>query len=209
MFSYYDREHHHHHHRRQYAPVLVTGPGETPISPEEALLHCRIDAEDDDSLVEGLIDAATANLDGWFGRLGQCLITQTWLQHYNRFEYHLYLPLDPVQSISGVTYLDTNNVEQTVANTNYQLLHDELGPYVQFNWDFAFPDVYQQGPAVSVTYVVGFGTAEDVPQAIKQAMFLMIATWYKNRESVLDGFRIELLPGGVDALLMPFTRPRF
>ena len=199
-------------HNRMYRPVLVTGPAETPVTNEEAMLHLRVDNPDaEDPLVDGLIDGATAYLDAWQGRLGgRCLVTQTWLQHYDCFARRLRLPLDPVQSISSVTYLDANNATQTVSSSNYQLLTDALGPFVCFNSTYTFPtSLYTEPPLVAVTYVAGYGDADEVPAAIKQAMLLLIANWYKNREAVLDGYRVELLPGGVEALLAPFTRAKF
>jgi uncharacterized phiE125 gp8 family phage protein len=197
------------HQRRNYRPILVTAPTETPITSEEAVLHLRIDTDDEDSLVDGLIDAAVAYLDGWTGRLGKCLVTQTWKQQYDLFAQRMRLPLDPVQSIASVKYQDINNATQTISSSNYQLLIDERGPYVEFNYNYTLPITYAQEPPIVIQFVVGYGSADQVPNALKQAMLLLIANWYKNREAVLDGYRVELLPGGVEALLAPFTRPKF
>lgn len=62
------------------APVRVTPPAEPPVSLEEAKAHLRVDFGDDDLYVAGLIEAATAHLDGWSGILGRALVTQTWRQ---------------------------------------------------------------------------------------------------------------------------------
>lgn len=59
-------------------PVLVTAPVATAISLAEAKAHLRIDHADDDAMIEALIAAATAHLDGWRGVLGRCIMSQTW-----------------------------------------------------------------------------------------------------------------------------------
>ena len=63
-----------------HRPVLVTPPAETPVSRTEAKAHLRVDGTGDDDLIDGLIDAAVAHLDGYTGILGRCMVTQTWRQ---------------------------------------------------------------------------------------------------------------------------------
>ena len=54
--------------------------------------------------------------------------------------------------------------------------------------------------AVQITYQAGYGAAEDVPDAIKQAMYLLIGDMFENRLT-------EARPmfNTVDALLAPFS----
>jgi uncharacterized phiE125 gp8 family phage protein len=56
---------------------------------------------------------------------------------------------------------------------------------------------------VTITYVAGYADVAHVPQSIKQAMLLLLATWYENREDVVIDRRISSvsLAKGVDALL--------
>ena len=49
-----------------------------------------------------------------------------------------------------------------------------------------------------------YGTADDVPEAIKAAMKLMIGHWYLNRESVQVGNIVTAFPLAVEALLGPY-----
>ena len=60
---------------------------------------------------------------------------------------------------------------------------------------------------VRVRYVAGYGAAgSNVPQAIRQAILLVIGSLYENREDVLvaQGVSIGVLPFGVVALLAPY-----
>lgn len=192
-----------------YRPVLITAPTATPVSLEEAVAHLRLDAEDEDDLVEGLINAATAYLDGFFGVLGRCLVTQTWRQDFDNFDTRLNLPQFPVASISSVTYLDTAAASQTVAAASYALLHDDHGAYARFDDLFTFPPVVvEHGPRVSVTYVAGTAVA-SVPQAIKQAILLLVGHWYEQRATVNVGNITTELEFTVNALIAPYRRIRF
>lgn len=186
------------------APVLVTPPDDLPLSVAEARQHCRIDGTDDDALVAALIQAATDHLDGWNGILGRCLMTQTWRQDFPGFGCRMRLPLAPVQSVSQVTYYDADNAQQTLASSVYALLTDAVGSYVTLAPNQDWPTTYRRPDAVSVTYVAGYGGATDVPQAIKQAMLLMISHWYENREAATVGVIASSLPMAVDALLTPY-----
>ena len=55
------------------SPVRTVAPTSTPVSLDEAKIHCRVDHTDEDDLITGLIAAATENLDGCGGILGRAL----------------------------------------------------------------------------------------------------------------------------------------
>ena len=193
-----------------YRPVLVTAPTSTPISLTEAKAHLRVEDDDNNATIEALIAAATEHLDGWTGILGRCLVTQTWRQDFDRFNRCLRLPLYPVSAITSVKYDDTADAEQTITNTNYDLLDDDLGAYVRFKDVYAFPSIHEDRPAVRVAYAAGYANAAAVPAAIRQAMLLMVSHWYENRDAVIVGSsQPTVLPMAVDALLAPFRRIRF
>lgn len=190
-----------------YRPVLVTPPQTTPVSLAEAKAHLRVDHDDDDELITAMIAAATDHVDGWSGVLGRALVTQTWRQDFDCFHACLRLPLAPAVSITAVKYVDPDGVEQTVDSNNYELRSDGDGPYVQFFTTFAAPAISLEGKAVSVTYVAGYGEADDVPAPIRHAMLLMIGHWYDNREAaVVTSGTAQPLPMAVDALLAPYRR---
>lgn len=193
-------------------PVLVTPPAVLPVSLDEAKAHLRIDHNDDDALITGLIGAAVAHLDGWTGVLGRCLVEQTWRQDFERLASCLSLPLGPVISISSVMAGD-----DTVDRTSYSLKTDAGG-----RSRVEFSGVLVSGP-VSVTYKAGYATIPDVPavpgegeepgtpaipvqstvpDALKIAIILHITMIYEalkpeERESYQRAF---------DALIAPYRR---
>ena len=59
--------------------------------------------------------------------------------------------------------------------------------------------------AVTLTMVAGYGAAADVPYSIRQAILLMVAHWFVNREAA-SPVSLKELPLGVAALLSPYRR---
>lgn len=185
-----------------HAPVLISAPATFPVLLDDAKAHLRVDHEDDDDLIEGLIAAATEHLDGYTGVLGRALVTQTWRQDFCGFSARMGLPLRPVSSIASVTYFDGDNATQALGSTVYGLFADAAGAYVALTPDQAWPSTRSRRDAVSVTYVAGVADTA-VPAPIKQAILLMVGHWYANREAVSEGSMAEV-PMAVDALLRPY-----
>jgi uncharacterized phiE125 gp8 family phage protein len=188
-----------------YAPVRSTAPAVLPISRDEAKSACRVDTTntDEDDLIDGLIEAATSLLDGWSGILGRCLVTQSWQALADDFEQCMRLPL-PAATITSVKVRNAAGQLSTVTSTNYALRRDLRGSYVRFADAYSWPTDLAETQAVTIEFTAGYGAAEDVPSAIRQAIYLLVAHWYANREAVMVDSVAEL-PLGVKALLAPFS----
>jgi uncharacterized phiE125 gp8 family phage protein len=171
------------------SPVLIAPPSETPVSLEEAKLHCRVDSDDEDTLVAALISAATGHLDGVSGTLGRCIMAQTWSQEYEIASGDLVLPLGPVSSVVSVT-------SEAGAFEDYQQLKDGRGPFLRLNSGAAWPS-----GSVTVEFVAG---EDEAPAAIKAAILLHVGTLYLNRESVVVGTNASALPMAYHSLLAPY-----
>lgn len=182
------------------APVRTVAPTDAPVTLAEAKAHCRVDHTDDDTLIQGLIDAATDHIDGYTGTLGRAVMTQTWRQDFACFSDLMRLPLRPVQYYESIAFFDAENGEQSADSDIYGLYSDALGPYMALLPGMTPPATYSRRDAVSVTFVCG---ADEAPAAIKQAVLLMVGHWYENREAVAAGDMREL-PMAVDALLRPY-----
>ncbi len=187
-------------------PVRTVPPSEYPVILAEAKDHLHVDGSESDARIEFLIEAATEKLDGWNGELGRCLITQTWRIDFDRFPSarRLRLPFGPVQSVT-VEYSDSDNTEQTLAGSSYQLLEDALGPLLDLAaTESAWPSTYYRRDAVRITVVAGHGTADDVPDPIKQIILFVVGHWFANREGVVIGQASAELPMGVADLLLNY-----
>jgi len=195
-----------------YRPVQTQAPATKPVTLTEVKAHLDVSYSNKDAQIEAYIAAATAHLDGWTGILGRCLCEQTWRQDFDRFNRVLRLPLAPVIDVDSVAYEDVAGATQTIDEANYELLIDDLGPYVKFLDSFAFPQIHDERPAVHVTYLAGYPTVDGVwsgPADIKHAILLLVRHWFDNPSAVNVGNIVQVMPMAVDALLAKHRRIRF
>ncbi|WP_434565154.1 head-tail connector protein [Thermoanaerobacterium thermosaccharolyticum] len=147
---------------------LVTPPAMEPVTLEEAKLHLRIDGNEEDSLISALIMAARQKCEEYTRR---AFITQTWELALDSASGKVYLPRPPIQTINEVT-LDG----KIVSAENYSLIgQDAFYPKISLN---------AVNPAgLVIRYISGYGSnAADVPQAIRQAILMLVAHLYEARE---------------------------
>lgn len=196
------------------APVRTIAPTLHLWSLEEVKLHLRVDGVEEDDLITSLLAAVTGHLDGWTGILGRCLLTQTWRQDLRAFpcEDRLRLPFGPVTAVSGITYRDTSNVQQTLATSVYAgPFADAIGSYIILQFGQVWPSTYPREDAVAVTFVAGAATAAAVPSEIREAARRMIGDLYENRETVVIGAVPAVIPmsPSVRDLLSPYRTVGF
>lgn len=203
---------------------LVTAPSGDVVADSEVYDHLRLDtagspaAPVDATYVRTLRDVAVAHLDGAEGVLGRALLTQTWRLHLDQFpegswrgwerdlaEVAIVLPLPPLQSVTSISYVDADGQTQTLASSQYQVVNRRQRPsfVVEAVNGSGWPGTEDRPQAVTVTFVAGYGAAADVPAPIRQAILLLTAQWYEQRQPIAVGAIVNTLPFAVDALLEP------
>ncbi len=178
---------------------LSVPPEAEPITLEEAKLHCKVEVDDDDDLIEALITAAREYCEGFQRR---AYITQTWELWLDSFpSTPLTLPLPPLQSVDSIKYYDTDNIE-TEFEEYYVDTNSEPGR-LELNYGESWPTVILRDiNSVCITFTAGYGGAEDVPQKVKQAILLIVSAWYENRENFIStGAMPKDIPLGAASLL--------
>ena len=179
---------------------LVTAATVYPVTLEEAKLHLRVDSNVEDSLITSLIIAATSMVED---KTWRALCTQTWKLSIDANEVKKFIGLTkgPIQSISAVKYFDLNGIQQTMSTGGFQanLLNEPAIIELQ-----SIPQMKAMMNAFEVQFVCGYGVAASVPEAIKEAIKLLIGHYYEHREAVLTTKMTEL-PIGVNALLAPYN----
>lgn len=186
--------------------AIITPAAADPVSLAEAKLFLRVNVTDDDALITALISAAT---DWVQKKTGRQLVTATLQQQWDSFPSVWYPPrivsqatgqrlyfagmtaalltLDrlPVQSVTSVTYYDTNNAQQTVSSATY--FTDLVFNPPRIVPVDAWPSVYLGRPnAVQCTFVAGYGVAGTVPEMLRTAVKMLVSHWYENREPVVS-----------------------
>lgn len=180
---------------------LITPPAEEPITLQEAKLHLRVDSNDDDTLITSLITSAREYCEDFLNR---ALITQTWDLTLDDWpdEDYIKVPLPPLQSVTSVTYYDTDN-NATVMDAADYFVDDQSEPgRVHLAYGESWPSTtLRPANGVVVRFVAGYGNAANVPQKIKQAMLMLIGHWYENREASVTGTVSREVEFAVNSLL--------
>ena len=91
-------------------------------------------------------------------------------------------------AISSVKYIDIDDDEQTIADTNYDnTLSDEYSN-LYFVDNFSFPNLSSQKPQpIIIEFTAGYGSTESsIPGNIKTAMLNHLAILWKNRGDCPD-----------------------
>lgn len=162
-------------------PTLITPPASMPVTLLDVKEHLRVDHDEEDALISGLISAAVAHLDGRAGVLGRCIMPQTWRVSAEAGD--VVLPFPDVTAAS-VDYGDGPVVLDVTATAS--------GPCVTL------------AQAGDVTFTCAM-PAHLLP-AVQVAIKLLVGHWYATRETV--GQSMEALPLAFDALIAPLRRRR-
>lgn len=181
--------------------VAVTPPSPL-VTLEEAKHQLRVDHDEEDSLIQLYIDAASSRLDGPSGILGVAYSTQTWDLFLDEFPSEaIFLGVGPVVYVNSVSYLDSTGDTLIINPSTYTL--DKA--YDSFGWVIPatkWPIAGNYANAVQVRWVAG---QSSVPAQVKQAALLLVAHFYRNRESTTPE-SIKELPMGMYDLLSNVRR---
>lgn len=190
----------------------VLEPASEPLTLAEAKTHLRVDTSDDDEYVNALIVAARNHVESITRR---ALITQTWDLYIDDFpgvDNPIELPKAPLQSVTSIIYVDENGDEQTLNASSYIVSTVGVPGRITPEYELDWPVTREIVDAVRIRFVAGYedsgsspqDLADNVPDAIKHAIKLIISHWYENREPVNIGNIITPLPMAIDALLAPY-----
>jgi len=207
---------------------LITPPTVEPVTLQQAKQQCRVDFPDDDTLITSLIIAARQFCEK---RTNRAFFTQTWIRTLDFFPLYgriegsrspserdswpygtwywdrvtIDLPHNRVQSVTSITYIDSNGEEATLDQASYNLDVTSLPARITPAQGMFWPILNNYIPgSVTITYVAGSygdGTiVNTIPQTIIQAMLLLIDHWYNHRGETTE-LNLKNIPVGADALL--------
>jgi len=183
---------------------LKTAPTATPVSVAEAKTHLRIDSSftADDTYIETLISVATFAAENY---MNLWIMQQSWYLDIDSFPdyFNLLRGQNDDLIINSITYADTDNANQTLAASNYFGDGSMKPARIYFAPDATIPSTYDKPNAVVVDFTVGNRNASDVPAPIRQAILLMVGTYYETRQTVSDRTYKEI-PQSAEFLLMPY-----
>ena len=163
---------------------ITTAPTETPVSIGDLKSHAIIDHTGDDILLLNYRDAVIAELDPPHGILGRAMMTQTVKAYLKEFPGDsIELPFPPLVSVTSVKYKDSDDAEQTVDSSTYEVTTGSEPGYITIldgqSWPTSLSEVEHP---IWIEYVAGYSTAKLVPAGIKHYIMMMVAEMYRERE---------------------------
>lgn len=177
---------------------LITAPTVEPVDLGEMKGELSINDPVQDTEITSRIKDARAWAENYTER---SFNTQTWEIALNQF-CDIELPRGPVQSITSVTYFDSDNTQQTLDSAVYEL--DDYGhvPVFRLAPDQDWPSVYDRNNAIKIRYVAGYGDNDtDVPEPIRRALKISVGHWVRYQALAESGVSITRIPFAAENLL--------
>jgi len=155
----------------------------------------------DSALISSKIKAARLHYESIYG---ESYITQTFEQTLDAWpdEDIIKLAVRPLQSVTSIKYYDFDDVEYTLAITEYQVDTYSHKPRISLRYGKQWPsEVLRPINGIIVEYIAGYGdTSASVPDDIRSGLLLAIGHLYKNREDSTEKV-LSSIPLGASALL--------
>jgi uncharacterized phiE125 gp8 family phage protein len=161
------------------APVVTVAAASEPIDTVSAVEHLRAQGAGAETEIDRLVAVARAYVES---HTGTRLITQTLALRCDEWADLDSLPVAPVQSITSISYVDTDGATQTLAGSVYEARLYGLAPSIVLKFDQIWPTI-RMGTLITVTAVVGYGAAANVPPDLIHALKLLLGDFYQFRET--------------------------
>lgn len=175
---------------------IVAPSGQVLTVDSDLKVQMRVDGSAEDQLIASYLRAAVDLLDGYTGLLGRCILAQRWAFPVPLTGCELVLPFPDcramtVETHDGGAFLPANFAPVAGAEITEGFDRIEIT---------GLPD---DRSAVYVLLTAGWETPADVDENLKQAIRMLTAHWYENRETVVTGTISTALPFGVETLISP------
>jgi uncharacterized phiE125 gp8 family phage protein len=184
------------------AATLKTPPTFEVVTLADAKAQVRVSHDYEDALIAGYVVAARQWVEAYTGR---ALCPQTWQLSMHRFPLRVWLPrAAPLASVTFVKYYDAANTLTTLSASTYTVPAFNEPAVIERAYAATWPTIYDRRDAVQMEYVAGYAQGE-CPQSLVQAVQLLTAHCYENREAILSpGDQGKEAPFAVTALCSPY-----
>jgi uncharacterized phiE125 gp8 family phage protein len=184
-----------------FAEVAVLEIGGAAVSLAEAKAWIKKETDNEDALIGGLVRSAVGAIEAKIGKkLTAKIVTQT----VDGFPCDGTIGLwhGPVSEVLAIAYDDGDGLEQAL--DSFRLVEGANAKLLPAYGE-SFPTTAIGAGTVRLTYVAGYDPAE-LPPELCQAVLMLMAHWYQNREavSVAPGVQAVELPLGVEMMIAPY-----
>ena len=184
-------------------PECLTGPVAEPLTLADAKAFLRIDHTAEDGLLAALITAARQAIESASGRI---LMAQTWRVTRDAWPVSglILAPLAPVRAVVAARVF-TGTAFAALPLDVFTLRRDRAPAVIGVDLARA-PRPTRALGGIELDLTLGYGaTPADVPADLIQAVRLLTAHLYENRDGTTGAGR---LPEPVEALLRPYRLVR-
>ena len=185
--------------------AVITPPPAEALTLADIKAHIRIDQDDEDDLLQGLIIVAREHLERTTGLVLISRQLRLYLDRWPRAGA-VEISRGPVQAVSEVRIYDDQGVE-TIVDLSDHVVDGSARP-VRL-WLRNRPSPGQAINGIEIDFTAGFGEAStDVPDTLKRAMMIHIAQMYEFRGAIPLSQQPAAVPEGYDRLIAPFCLRR-
>jgi uncharacterized phiE125 gp8 family phage protein len=157
---------------------VVTKPTEEPVSLDEAKDHLCIEGDDDNGQIQRKLKAATEAVSRMISGNRQ-LMAATYDMRLPEFPDRIVCPRPPLSSVTSINYVDTDGNTQTLSSTAYSVFTaDDTPGYIDPAYSEVWPSTRNVANAVTVRFVAGSTTPDDVPAPIKEGILLKLESLF-------------------------------
>ena len=189
------------------ALALTTAPTQEPVSLQEVKDHLRLDTDDDDGLLLTMITAAREWVEGQTKRaiMNQTrtlYIDEGWplVCGYPKIK----IPVNPVRSVTSITYVSGASPNPTLASTDYTLAARKYGSYIVPAYGVSWPTTRCVPNAITI--VLEVGDTDNVPEPLALAIKYLVTHFYEQRVPIVagQGNTVLSVPYSVESLISPY-----
>jgi uncharacterized phiE125 gp8 family phage protein len=181
---------------------VVTAPSIQLVTTAEVKAQAKIEISEDDALLDAYIERATEYLGNEVDGGMQFRQTQFDLPVSEWWDAPLKLPRPPFYGLNSLKYYDTAGTQQTLNLANVIVRRPWRQPgTIEWAPRITLPSVDPDREfPITVRFEAGWGAANEVPAQVKQAVVLLVAQWYRDREAASE-VASRPIEHGVRALL--------
>lgn len=180
-------------------------PVADPVTVAEAKAQLRVDHDSEDTLIAGLIRAATAEVEA---QTGMALMAQNWRLALDCLppDGMVLLRRHPLREIQAVTIYDVDGAASLVSSDRWSA--DLVSRPARLHIDLPVARLRRMN-GIEIDFEAGFGEAgADVPDQLKRAILVLVAHWFEFRAVYRGEDQPVSHPPGFDRLIAGYRLGR-
>jgi len=172
--------------------VTSNRSAQQPVSLDYIKSHSVVAIDDDDVLISSYIKSATLWAEDFTNR---AIVKQSVNLYLDKFSEVIRLPRPLLQSVVSINYKDSAGVLTLLASSEYSSDSISEPATLYPSYGKSWPSTRVEANSVNIEYLSGYEDTENVPEDIKTAISIYVASMYMDRENptIPDASKIILL----------------